>query len=216
MSIATDLQGVFTSLHNVLNNCNTALTGKGGAEVDALAGVPAAIIALPTGSGGGVELPDLENPALDSDVRLGKEYIDETGKVRTGTMEGSLPGWISECEVQTFTPGEDTSDPQTFSFNTLSKEPNVFILTCNAVSGSFTQLDFLAATWTRLFGGSVNAGSGYHVYARGPAIPYGQGAVSTVSVSGTAVTVNLPSYGTFGTTFWRAKYTYTLVALSLN
>lgn len=214
MSIATDLQGVFTSLHNVLNDCNAALTGKGGAEVEDLAGVPSAITALPSGSGG-VELPELENPALDSDVRLGKEYIDETGKVRTGTMEGSLPGWISECEVQTFTPGEDTTDPQTFSFNTLSKEPNVFILTCNAVSGSFEMLDFLAATWTRLFGGSVNYGVSYTVYARGPAIPYGTN-IFSLTVADKAVTVTPPTYGSYGSTFWRAKYTYTAIALCLN
>lgn len=53
MSIETELQTVYDNLQTVLTDCNTALTGKGGAEAEALAGVAAAIMALPSGGGGG-------------------------------------------------------------------------------------------------------------------------------------------------------------------
>lgn len=89
MSLATDLQTVYDNLQTVLADCNTALTGKGGAEAEDLHGVAAAITGLPSGSG---ELPKLDNPATDSDVVSGKEYIDQNGEKRMGTLpaEGAL------------------------------------------------------------------------------------------------------------------------------
>lgn len=212
MSIATDLQTVYDNLQAVLTDCNTALTGKGGAEAEALNGVAAAIIALPSGSS---ELPTLDNPAADIDVVSGKEYIDQNGAKRTGTLTAALPSWISECEIQTFTPTEDTQDDQVFSFNTLTKSPHIFVVSCNGVLGSYEMLDFLAASRIRLHaGGSINSPSIYSVYARGPSAPIN--ASGAVSVDGTTVTVTPPSYGSYGKTYWRSKYTYTAVALSLT
>ena len=214
MSIATDLQTVYNNLQTVLADCNTALTGKGGGEAEALAGVAAAITALPSG-GGGAELPALTNPAADSDVVSGKEYIDQNGAKRTGTLTSALPSWISECEIQTFTPAEDTQDDQVFSFNTLTKSPHIFVVSCNGVLGSYEMLDFLAASRIILHaGGSVHSPSIYLVYARGPSAPIN--ASGEVSVNGTTVTVTPPSYGSYGKTYWRSKYTYTAVALSLT
>lgn len=212
MSIATELQAVYDNLQTVLTDCNTALTVKGGAEADALNGVAAAITALPSGSS---ELPALTNPAADSDVVSGKEYIDQSGAKRTGTMTAALPSWISECEIQTFTPTEDTQDDQVFSFNTLTKSPHIFVVSCNGVLGSYELLDLLAASRIRLHAGvSSNGPSTYLVYARGPSTP--TNTVGTVSVDGTTVTVTTPSYGSYGKTYWRSKYTYTAVALSLT
>ena len=212
MSIATDLQAVYENLQTVLTDCNTALTGKGGAEAEALNGVAAAITALPSGSS---ELPTLDNPATDSDVVSGKQYIDQSGAKRTGTMTAALPSWISECEIQTFTPTADTQDDQVFSFNTLTKSPHIFVVSCNGVLGSYEMLDFLAASRISLHaGGSINSPSIYSVYARGPSLPIN--APGNVSVVGTTVTVTPPSYGSHGKTYWRSKYTYTAVALSLT
>ncbi len=212
MSIATDLQAVYENLQTVLTDCNTALTGKGGAEAEALNGVAAAITALPSGSS---ELPTLDNPAADSDVVSGKEYIDQNGAKRTGTMTAALPSWISECEIQTFTPTEDTQDDQVFSFNTLTKSPHIFVVSCNGVLGSYELLDLLAASRIILHaGGSIHSPSIYSVYARSPSAPIN--ASGAVSVDGTTVTVTPPSYGTYGKAYWRSKYTYTAVALSLT
>ena len=215
MSLATDLQAVYENLQTVLTDCNTALTGKGGAEAEALNGVAAAITALPSSSS---ELPTLDNPASDSDVVSGKEYIDQNGAKRTGTLTAALPSWISECEIQTFTPTEDTQDDQVFSFNTLTKSPHIFVVSCNGVLGSYEMLDFLAASRISLHaGGSVHTPSIYLVYARGPSAPVNAGgSTGTVSVDGTTVTVKPPSYGSLGKTYWRSKYTYTAVALSLT
>ena len=212
MSIATDLQTVYDNLQTILTDCNTSLTEKGGAEAEALNGVAAAITALPSGSS---ELPTLDNPAADSDVVSGKEYIDQSGAKRTGTLTAALPSWISECEIQTFTPIEDTQDDQVFSFNTLTKSPHIFVVSCNGVLGSYEMLDFLAASRIILHaGGSAILPSIYSVYARGPSTP--MNIAGTVSVDGTTVTVTPPSYGTYGKTYWRSKYTYTAVALSLT
>ena len=109
MSIATDLQTVYENLQTVLTDCNTALTEKGGAEAEVLNGVAAAITALPSG-GGGAELPTLDNPAADSDVVSGKEYIDQNGAKRTGTLtaegnafwalvDGSITGEVSNDSI---------------------------------------------------------------------------------------------------------------------
>lgn len=219
MSIATDLQIVYDNLQTVLTDCNTALTGKGGAEAQALNGVAAAITALPSGSGGAElpTLPTLNNPAADSDVVSGKEYIDQNGAKRTGTMTPALPSWISECEIQTFTPTEDTTEAHTFSFSTLTKRPHIFIVSCDGVLGSYEMLDFLGCSKVLLHrGGSLNKDGGhYAVYARGASNPYGGNVGSTV-FDGTNVTVTLPTYGSYGSTFWRSKYTYTVMALSLT
>ena len=107
MSLATDLQTVYDNLQTVLTDCNAALTGKGGAEAEDLNGVAAAITAMPSGSG---ELPKLDNPAADSDVVSGKEYIDQHGEKRTGTLpaegalfwtlaDGSIAGAISNDSI---------------------------------------------------------------------------------------------------------------------
>lgn len=215
MSIATDLQSVYDNLQTVLTDCNAALTGKGGAEAEALAGVAAAITALPSGSGG-AELPTLDNPAADSDVAVGKEYIDQNGSKRTGTMAAALPSWISECEIQTFTPTEDTTEAQTFSFSTLTKEPHIFVVSCNGVFGSYEMMDFLACSSVSLHaGGSVHSRGFYSVYARNASAPFTAGGGSAV-FDGTNVTVTLPTYGSYGSSFWRSKYTYTVMALSLT
>lgn len=216
MSIATELQTVYNNLQTVLTDCNTALTGKGGAEAEALAGVAAAIMALPSGGGGGAELPTLTNPAADSDVVSGKEYIDQNGAKRTGILTPALPSWIGECEIQTFTPTEDTTEAQTFSFSTLTKRPHIFIVSCDGVLGSYEMLDFLGCSKVLLHRGSLNKDGGhYAVYARGASNPYGGNVGSTV-FNGTSVTVTLPTYGSYGSTFWRSKYTYTVMALSLT
>lgn len=64
MSIATDLQTVYNNLQTVLTDCNTALTGKGGAEAEALAGVAAAITALPSGGGSELVLSAIWSPVV--------------------------------------------------------------------------------------------------------------------------------------------------------
>lgn len=40
----------------------------------------------------GQSLPDLDNPAVVSDVAIGKEYIDGNGEKQTGTNTYSMPG----------------------------------------------------------------------------------------------------------------------------
>ena len=45
-----------------------------------------AVNALPDAGSGGVELPTLSNPALEEEIFLDKQVIDETGSVKTGTF----------------------------------------------------------------------------------------------------------------------------------
>lgn len=58
MSVQTDLEARVTSLRTVLNDSNTAIIGKGGTAAANLSSLPAAITALPAGSGGEI-YPDL-------------------------------------------------------------------------------------------------------------------------------------------------------------
>lgn len=138
MSLATDLQTVYDNLNAVLTDCNTALTGKGGAEAEALAGVAAAITALPSGGGG---LPTLDNPAAESDVLEGKEYIDQSGQKKVGTLGTPLPDGIEEYEVQFFTPEADTNEELSFSLNMTDVPTHIMIAADfpSVVSRSFVE-----------------------------------------------------------------------------
>lgn len=218
MSIATDLQTVYNNLQTVLTDCNTALTGKGGAEAEALAGVAAAITALPSG-GGGAELPTLDNPAADSDVVSGKEYIDQNGAKRTGTMAVSLPAGIAECEVQTFTPEADTNEALTFSLNMTEMPTHIYIATDmpNVVSRSFVAYYCSKPVESELgdgvcMGGSIN----YYtpsVLASATATPDFSTARSGVwGLTNKGFTFRSYYYGG-QFTYFRAGYTYTIIAM---
>jgi len=59
--------------------------------------------ALPDAGSGGVELPELTDPAEENDVRAGKEYIDATGAKAYGRlfMDTVLtPGWEARIPVE--------------------------------------------------------------------------------------------------------------------
>lgn len=83
MSIATDLQAVHTGLQGVLNDCNTALVNKGGAEVTALNAIAGAITALPSGESG----DSGETPATGGAVN-GTRY-EATINMSSATYTGS-------------------------------------------------------------------------------------------------------------------------------
>lgn len=152
MSIATDLQAVYENLQTVLADCNTALTGKGGAEAEALNGVAAAITALPSGSS---ELPTLDNPAADSDVVSGKEYIDQNGAKRTGTLpaegnafwalvDGSITGEVSNDSITSIKGGALKDCAGVTAVNT----PSVTSIGTSALDGctGLTSLNFPVLT----------------------------------------------------------------------
>ncbi len=137
-------------------------------------------------------------------------------RIRAIVTGGGLPDWIAECEIQTFTPAEDTQEAQTFNFSKLTKQPHIFVVSCDGVLGSYTQLDFLACEDVRLHGGStINSRLSYIVYARGASIPWGGGMTNLITWDGNSVTVTPPTYGTMGKTYWRSKYTYTVMGLTL-
>lgn len=139
MSIATDLQTLYTDLQGVLTDCNTALTEKGGGEVDALSDVPAAITALSSGSSEGVTLPTLDNPASESDVLSGKEYIDQNGEKKTGTLEVSGDGGETETPV-----AGGAVDGTRHEF-TIQMSGNVFL---GSVACTLQPARYLVKVWT--------------------------------------------------------------------
>lgn len=152
MSLATDLQTVYDNLRSVLTDCNTALTGKGGAEAEALNGVAAAITALPSGSS---ELPTLDNPAADSDVVSGKEYIDQNGAKRTGTMsaegdmfwdlvDGSITGEVNNDSITSIKNGAFWGCKGLTAVNTPAVE-SIGEYAFNSCTG-LTELNFPVAT----------------------------------------------------------------------
>ena len=66
----------------IKDSSNAAVIAKGGSAADDLSGLPAAISSIPSGG----ELPELTDPAAESDVLAGKEYIDASGAKKAGTL----------------------------------------------------------------------------------------------------------------------------------
>lgn len=218
MSIATDLQTVYDNLQAALTDCNAALTEKGGAGAEALNGVAAAITALPSGSS---ELPTLTNPAADSDVVSGKEYIDQNGAKRTGTMAVSLPAGITECEVQTFTPEADTNEALTFSLNMTEMPTHIYIATDmpNVVSRSFVEYYCSKPVESEL-GDGVCMGGNINYYT--PSVLNSSVATPDSSTARSGVWGLTNKGFTFRSyyyggqfTYFRAGYTYTIIAMRI-
>lgn len=220
MSIATDLQAVYDNLQTVLTDCNTALTGKGGAEADSLAGVAAAITALPSGSS---ELPTLDNPAADSDVVSGKEYIDQNGTKRTGTMAVSLPAGIAEIESQVFTPEADTNEALTFSLSMNEMPTHIMIVADfpTPVSRSFVSF-YGGHSASDSSGDGTNYMSGNILYCAGASFSQTSTTADSSNTNRSGVW-NLTNNGfTFRGnyyggqfTYFRAGYTYTIIAMRI-
>ena len=69
-------------LSAIKDSSNAAVIAKGGSAADDLSGLPAAISSIPSGG----ELPELTDPATAGDVIAGKEYIDNNGDKKAGTL----------------------------------------------------------------------------------------------------------------------------------
>lgn len=218
MSIATDLQTVYENLQTVLAGCNTALTGKGGAEAEALNGVAAAITALPSGSS---ELPTLGNPAADSDVVSGKEYIDQNGAKRTGTLTASLAAGVAEMESQVFTPEADTNEALTFSLSMNEMPTHIMIVADfpTPVLGSFVSF-YGGHSVSDSSGDGTNYMDGNILYCAGASFSK-TGTDADGSNTNRSGVWNLTNNGfTFRGnyyggqfTYFRAGYTYTIIAM---
>lgn len=223
MSIATDLQNVHINLQGVLTDCNAALVGKGGAEVAALAAIASAISGLPSGGG---DLPSLDNPAAEADVLEGKEFIDQSGEKKTGTMLTPLPSWIKEMQVQTFTPEADTNEELTFSLD-MENVPNLILILADHTEREKTR-DFIGLNVCHMaMSEQTKYYSGYLYYANttstiemmassqedatNPTSTTWQG---VGSVTNKSFVVRTAYYGG-QYCYWRAGHTYTIIALKV-
>lgn len=190
MSIATDLQAVHTGLQGVLDDCNTALVGKGGASVAALNAIAGAITALPSG---------------------------ESGDSGGSTGEVVLPSWIKEMQVQTFTPEADTNTAQTFALS-MSAAPNIIIIKAD-YDVPKAMRDFMGYVGTDLIGAKGTYMQGYESFGMaGPAAsqditaPTAAAATGVIEHSATGFTYRTRLYGAENN-YWRAAHTYTIIAL---
>lgn len=82
MTVADKIAQRTTKLTGILNDSNVAVSAKGGTPTGDLSGMPDAIASIPAGG----TLPELTDPAAESDVLAGKEYIDAAGNKQTGTL----------------------------------------------------------------------------------------------------------------------------------
>ena len=82
MTVAEMIAQRTTELTAIKADSNAAVAAKGGTPADNLLGLPAAIASIPSGG----ELPELTDPAAESDVLAGKEYIDASGAKKAGTL----------------------------------------------------------------------------------------------------------------------------------
>ena len=105
MSIATDLQALYTNLQGVLDDCNAALVNKGGAEVDVLSDVPAEISALSAGGSGS----ETDTPATGGAVNGTRHEftINMTSNTYTGSVACTLQPERYLVKVWTDTPIEE-------------------------------------------------------------------------------------------------------------
>ena len=83
MTVAEMIAQRTAKLTAIKDSSNAAVTAKGGTAADDLSGLPAAIESITSGGGA---LPVLTNPAAESDVLAGKEYIDGNGDKKAGTL----------------------------------------------------------------------------------------------------------------------------------
>lgn len=83
MTVAEMIAKRTVALRTILHDSGQAIHYKGGTPADDLSGLQDAILSIPSGGG---ELPELTDPAAESDVLAGKEYIDASGAKKAGTL----------------------------------------------------------------------------------------------------------------------------------
>lgn len=149
--------------------------------------------------------------------------LDGMAAAISGISSGGLPAGIAECEVQTFTPEADTNDPITFELNMeempthimiAADFPSIVARSFVAYYGGFPREDS-AGDGTINMGGSIK-------YCAASIFEYAAANPGSSNMNRTGVW-NLTNKGfTFRSnyyggqfTYFRAGYTYTIVALRM-
>ncbi|MBQ5608403.1 MAG: hypothetical protein IIU86_05195 [Oscillospiraceae bacterium] len=191
MSIATDLQNTYTNLQGVLTDCNAALVNKGGKSVATLKAIARAITALPSGES------------------------NDNGSSGGNSETTTLPSWIKEMQVQTFTPEADTNAAQTFALS-MSAAPNIIIIKADYDTPEALR-DFMGYVGSDLLGAKGIYMQGYESYAAAGLVaaqeatsPTAATANGVIEYSATGFTYQTRLYGSENT-YWRAAHTYTII-----
>lgn len=149
--------------------------------------------------------------------------VPDMSALIAGIASGGLPAGIAECEVQTFTPEADTNDPITFELNMeempthimiAADFPSIVARSFVAYYGGFPREDS-AGDGTINMGGSIK-------YCAASIFEYAAANQGSSNMNRTGVW-NLTNKGfTFRSnyyggqfTYFRAGYTYTIVALRM-
>lgn len=149
--------------------------------------------------------------------------LDGMAAAIAGISSGGLPAGIAECEVQTFTPEADTNDPITFELN-MGEMPTHIMIAADfpsivgrsfvAYYGGFPQEDS-SGDGTINMGGSIKY-CAYSIIEYAAATPYSTATNRTGvwNLTNKGFTFRGNYYGG-QFTYFRAGYTYTVVALRM-
>jgi hypothetical protein len=135
-----ELSGTTTtkSIDTMTSDVNTANT-EIAEQTDLIAQITGALENKAAG-GGGVELPELTNPAATSDILSGKEAIDENGKVLTGTIATKTSSNLTASGATVTVPSGYYATNATKSVTTATQAtPSVSINSSGLITASATQ-----------------------------------------------------------------------------
>lgn len=135
LSGTTDKKGI-----DEMTNDVAAANDEIDEQADLLAQVVAALDGKAAGSGGGITLPTLDNPAAASDILSGKKAIDGSGNVLTGTIATKTSSNLTASGATVTVPAGYYASQVTKSVSTATQAtPSVSIDSNGKISASATQ-----------------------------------------------------------------------------